>query len=134
MTGTDHVDVEQLWGALRRAWGPDTCAPEDQSAWTHENPARGQCITTVLVVHDFLGGDLVRGDVRVDGEQVDYHWCNRLPDGDEVDLTREQFAPHEVVVGSTYVARPTDGGRVVEQYRRLRSRVDTVLAERGTNG
>jgi hypothetical protein len=46
------------------------------------------------VVHDRLGGELVRGEVHVDGERVDFHWWNRLPDGSEVDLTREQFAPH----------------------------------------
>lgn len=91
------------------------------------NPARGQCITTVLVVHDELGGDLVRGDVLVEGKHVDYHWWNRLTDGSEVDLTRQQFGPSEIVSGRIYVDRPADGGRVAAQYQRLRARVDALL-------
>lgn len=118
-----------LCEALLRAWGPDTCAPEDQPAWHPGNPARGQCITTALVVHDELGGELVKGEVHVDGKRVDYHWWNRLPDGRELDFTRQQFGPHEVVSGHTLVARPADGGRVAEQYERLRSRVDALLRQ-----
>ncbi len=120
--------LEQLASALRRAWGPDTCAPEDRPQWSPQNPARGQCITTILVVHDAFGGELVRGDVHVDGRLVDHHWWNRLPDGREVDLTREQFAPHEIVTDGTPVPRPSDGGRVDPQYRRLRAQVDALLA------
>lgn len=121
------IGLARLESALRQSWGPDTCAPEDQADWRPDNPARGQCITTVLVVHDERGGELVRGDVHLDGEHVDYHWWNRLPDGTEVDLTREQFSAHELTSGGTGVARPVDNGRVVEQYGRLRARVDDVL-------
>ncbi|WP_311209033.1 MULTISPECIES: hypothetical protein [unclassified Aeromicrobium] len=125
---TAPAGVAELAGALRRAWGPDTCAPEDRSAWHPGNPARGQCITTVLVVHDHLGGELVRGEVHVDGERVDFHWWNRLPDGSEVDLTREQFSPHEIVSGGTTVARPADPGRVAPQYAVLVQRLAELSA------
>jgi hypothetical protein len=125
--------IEQLRPALRRAWGPQTCAPEDRELWTADNPARGQCITTVLVVHDFVGGQLVRGEVQVDGVQVDFHWWNRLPDATEVDLTRGQFGPHEHVVGAEVVERPTGEHRVEIEYALLRSRVLHELAA-GPNG
>jgi len=120
---TESGGISHLKEALRRSWGPDTCAPEDQPAWHRDNPARGQCITTVLVVHDMFGGSLVRAEVHVDGAHVDYHWWNRLPDGSEVDLTRDQFGENEVVIGGTSVARPSDAGRVREQYARLKARV-----------
>ena len=58
--------------AIRAAWGPDTCAPEDIPDWCSDNPARGQCGTTALVLNDFFGGDLMWGDVHRDGEWVDY--------------------------------------------------------------
>ncbi|MDF1703969.1 MAG: hypothetical protein P1U38_04285 [Aeromicrobium sp.] len=117
------VALEELTAALRLAWGPDTCAPEDQPNWSTDNPARGQCITTVLVVHDAFGGQLVRGEVDVDGSRVDYHWWNRSPDGTEIDLTREQFHSHESIVGRVLVERPWGQSRIDEEYARLSARV-----------
>lgn len=122
------MGIPELERALAAAWSVDTCAPEDRADWTADNPARGQCITTVLVVHDFLGGELLRGEVHVDGSQVDYHWWNRLPDETEIDLTRGQFRPQERIVGREIIQRPTGTHRVEEQYERLRDRVRAVLA------
>lgn len=127
MTSPDVQAVPPgLERALARAWDSETCAPEDRASWTAENPSRGQCITTAVVVHDFVGGELVRGEVQIDGVQIDYHWWNRLPDGTEVDLTRSQFGPDEHVVGRQTFPRPEGDHRVKEQYERLRER---VLAE-----
>lgn len=123
--------ITDLARALRQSWNSDTCAPEGAATWNADNPAREQCITTALVVHDELGGELVRGEVHVAGEHVDYHWWNRLPDGSELDLTREQFANDEHIVGSTTVARPNDGGRVAPQYKVLRARVNGHMRSRG---
>ena len=120
--------LDELTRAMRRAWGPDTCAPEDIARWSAGNPARGQCITTVLVVHDVFGGSLVRGEVMVGDEQVDFHWWNRLPDGTDVDLTREQFGSDERVVGGEVVERPTGAHRVEAQYEMLRQRTLAELA------
>ncbi|MGY1783982.1 hypothetical protein ACI8AB_03200 [Geodermatophilus sp. SYSU D00698] len=43
---------------------------------------------------------------RTDGSRQGVHRWNRLPGGREVDLTREQFAPHEVVGEPRVVVRP----------------------------
>ena len=123
------MTLEAVILALRQSWGPDTCAPEDVASWTPDNPSRGQCATTAVVVHDHFGGSLVRGEVIVDGEMVDYHWWNRLPDGEQIDLTLEQFGPHERVVGETQVERPTGATRLDQQYALLSSRVAARLAE-----
>ncbi len=121
------VDRPVLVDALRRAWGPDTCAPEDRERWTPENPATGQCITVVLVVHDALGGSLVRAEVRHEGRLVDYHWWNRLPGGEELDLTREQFRAGEQLLDPVEIARPSDPGRVRERYEALCTRTEELL-------
>ena len=64
-----------------------------------------------------------------DGSRQGYHWWNRLPDGREVDLTREQFAPHEVVQQPRVVPRPPGPPtRGAEQYVRLRAAVAATLA------
>ncbi|SFT03599.1 hypothetical protein SAMN05660874_05159 [Saccharopolyspora flava] len=114
------LDVER---AIRDSWGADTCAPEDVPDWHPGNPARGQCGTTALVLHDFFGGELMCGPVHRDGEHVDYHWWNRFGDGLEVDLTREQFAPDELVGEGAQVPRPTGKTRTDAEYELLRRRV-----------
>ncbi|AKG46866.1 hypothetical protein SXIM_54820 [Streptomyces xiamenensis] len=49
------------------------------------------------MLNDLLGGELVRGEVRVNGERTDYHWWNRLGMGVDIDLTREQFGADVIV-------------------------------------
>ncbi|MER5949683.1 hypothetical protein ABT127_26885 [Streptomyces sp. NPDC001904] len=116
------TDIER---AVRASWDAETCPPESRARWTGDNPARDQCGVTALVLNDLLGGDLLRGEVHVDGVRVDYHWWNRLGDGLEVDLTREQFAPHEIVTPGTVIPRPPTAElrRLREEYELLRERV-----------
>ncbi|MBW5421093.1 hypothetical protein GKQ77_05865 [Streptomyces sp. BG9H] len=115
--------------AVRGSWGADTYPPDSTSPWPPDNPARGQCGVTALVLHDLLGGDLMLGEVRVDGVRVDYHWWNRLGADLEIDLTRGQFAPHEIVTEGTITARPPEIRRCREEYELLRTRVLKRLAE-----
>jgi len=122
------MTLEAVILALRESWGPDTCAPEDSGDWSPDNPSRGQCATTALVLHDFFGGSLVTGEVIVEGERVDFHWWNRLPDGEQVDITLDQFGPHERVVGAMDIIRPTGTTRLDPQYTLLASRVSARLA------
>ncbi|MCX4733471.1 hypothetical protein OG520_33785 [Streptomyces sp. NBC_00984] len=124
MTPRNFDDIEQ---AIRRGWGADTTTPAHRPNWTSDNPARDQCGVTALVVHDLLGGDLIRGEVHVNGERVDYHWWNRLGLGIEVDLTREQFGPEEIVVGGDVIERPAEIVRLREEYELLRGRVVAAL-------
>ena len=87
--------LAQLEEAIRGAWSEDT-ASEDND-WTPDNPSCGQCDITTLVVHDFLGGEVLAADVFLDGVRVEAHMWNRLPSGLEVDLTREQFRLGQVI-------------------------------------
>jgi hypothetical protein len=117
-------EIERLRPILRAAWGADTCDPHDLPDWRPDNPARGQCGVTALVVHDLLGGELILGEVVVDGVKVGHHYWNRLPGGQEVDLTEDQFHPGETVVGGEAQQRPAGPpGRCREQYDLLRQRV-----------
>ncbi|WP_435059785.1 YunG family protein [Streptomyces sp. bgisy060] len=120
------ADIER---AVRGSWSADTCTPEFRSRWSPDNPARDQCGVTAMVVNDLLGGDLIRGEVHVNGERVDYHWWNRLGTGIEIDLTREQFGPEELVIGGTVIPRPpaAEWSRLREEYELLRDRVREEL-------
>ncbi|HEX6870131.1 MAG TPA: NUDIX domain-containing protein [Micromonosporaceae bacterium] len=122
------LHVELLRPLLRAAWGPDTCDPHDLAGWEPGNPARGQCGTTALVVQDLLGGELMLGEVNVNGAKVGHHYWNQLPDGTIVDLTADQFHPGEVVVGGEVCHRPPDAPRRCRgQYELLRHRVLTAM-------
>lgn len=86
---TSVTSVELLTAAVQASWTKATSA--DPSRWSEDNPSRGQCDVTSLVVVEYLGGDLQLAQVFLDGEQVEYHYWNQLTDGDVLDLTREQF-------------------------------------------
>jgi hypothetical protein len=126
--------LAQIEAAIRASWGPDTADEDDD--WTPENPSRGQCDVTCLVVHDIFGGDVLAAGVFRDGERVESHMWNRLPGGMEVDLTREQFRNGEVIgehsVRQRPVPFPTDHPRYhrYEAYlvleRRVRERLDAA--------
>jgi hypothetical protein len=123
------MTLTEIEAAVRAAWCRETCDESDLADWSPDNPARGQCGATALTLHDLLGGDLLFAEVLLpDGSRQGFHWWNRLPDGSEVDLTREQFAPHEVVQEPRVVERPPGlPRRSAEQYLRLRSGVAAAL-------
>jgi uncharacterized protein (DUF952 family) len=106
--------------AIRASWSRETCDPVDE--WSPENPARGQCAVTALVVQDLLGGELLLADVHHrDGSRQGWHYWNRLGGGVEFDLTREQFSDDEIVQAPAPVERPADlsAGRLYPQYQAL---------------
>jgi hypothetical protein len=118
-----------LEAAIRAAWALDTCDPVDADDWSAANPSRGQCGSTALTVHDLLGGELLIAEVvRADGSRQGVHYWNLLPDGTEIDLTREQFAGNEVVQEPRIVRRPAGlPKRGAQQYLTMRHRVLTTL-------
>ncbi|WP_435839901.1 YunG family protein [Streptomyces canus] len=110
--------------ALRASWAADTSSPDDQADWQPCNPAWGHCDFTALVVNDVFSGDLIVGEVHLDGTQHGFHWWNRLPSGIELDLTREQFQLGQTVTAARVVERPPGPlPRRWEEYLLLRERV-----------
>jgi hypothetical protein len=130
------VSRQELEAAVRAAWALDTCDPVDADDWTVANPSRGQCGSTALTVHDLLGGDLLIAEViRSDGSRQGVHYWNLLPDGTELDLTREQFADDEVIQQPRIQHRPAGlPSRCAEQYLTLRHRIFAALGIAGVAG
>lgn len=58
---------------------------QSSSKWSMDNPARGQCGVTSLVVNDILGGKILK--TKVHGN---WHFYN-LISGERVDFTASQF-------------------------------------------
>lgn len=80
--------------ALQRSWSAKTSYEADEN-WSPENPARGQCVVSSLVVQDYFGGDIVRHAVT--GEGIDEtHYFNILKDGTLIDTTRSQYEDKKI--------------------------------------
>lgn len=75
-----------IFKAIISAWGKDTAYRRDAETWTKENPAKGQCAITALVVNDYFGGKIISGE-STDGI---VHFWNRVF-GIKIDLTERQF-------------------------------------------
>ncbi|EPY7711533.1 hypothetical protein PDR89_16100 [Bacillus cereus group sp. Bc002] len=76
----DDVKEKRIYEALIRSWSIET-----SSKWTTENPAKGQCGVTALVVQDIYGGEIKKTKVR-----EAWHFYNFI-DGQRFDFTAAQF-------------------------------------------
>ncbi len=72
--------IQTLENQLLRAWSIET-----SSKWTKENPARGQCGVTALVVQDLLNGDIVKTPLT-----EGWHFYNVI-EGNRYDFSDSQF-------------------------------------------
>lgn len=108
-TDTDMKSVEALASALFRAWSIET-----SSLWTPDNPARGQCGVTGLVVQDLCGGEILKTRTP-----EGMHFYNRV-NGGRIDLTQAQFAdlPRYEDLPATRAEAFAD--TALSQYRALR--------------
>lgn len=122
--------LTELQAIISSAWSPDSCDPVDLNDWSPGNPARGQCAVTALVLQEILGGELLLADVlNQDGSRQGVHFWNRLAGGVEIDLTREQFTPSEIIQTPEVIDRPADltTGRLYPQYLALASAIQARL-------
>jgi len=85
-------DRERVIDAIRRSWSAETSGTPKE--WSTKVPAKGQCDASSFVAWEYLGGDLVLGQVFVDGVQTEHHYWNRI-EGEDLDLTGEQFVGGE---------------------------------------
>ena len=108
-SGMTAFSFAAVASAIAASWGPDTMyATKEVPPRKPGCRSRGQCGTTALVLQDWLGGDILAADVYRDDERVGVHYWNRLPGGEEVDMTAEQFLPNEALVGCREATRPSD--------------------------
>jgi hypothetical protein len=94
--------LAEIEAALRSSWARDTS--DDPDEWTPQNPSRGQCAVTSHVIRELLGGEILVAPVK---PSINEHHCwNRLPSGEEIDLTDDQFRPEQQIL-EPWVGEPT---------------------------
>ncbi|WP_146549032.1 YunG family protein [Rummeliibacillus suwonensis] len=72
--------ILELKKALYKSWSIDT-----SSKWTRQNPAKGQCGVTALIVNEMLEGDIAKTKI-----QGNWHFYNII-NGKRYDFTESQF-------------------------------------------
>ena len=123
------VTLSDLEAAIRASWSRETSADPDE--WTVDNPSRGQCDATAVVLRSYLGGEILVADILSDGRRVERHAWNRLPSGLTLDLTRGQLRPDQEL-GAPSVQEPMLLGNSLERHALLGERVAEALAAIGT--
>jgi hypothetical protein len=66
--------LSEIEDAIRASWSLDTA--EEDDGWTADNPSRGQCDVTSLLLHDNFGGEVLAADVFRNGQRVEAHMWN----------------------------------------------------------
>lgn len=108
--------LQDLALALEEAWssGPST-------KWTPDNPAKGQCSVTCLVVQDLFGGEILKTEVP-----GGTHFYNRIG-GARLDMTISQF-DHSVTFDNALSSRAEAlADTSLEQYCLLRLRLGSIV-------
>ena len=125
------AEIAQLRRIIEPGWSSATAW---KGRFLPERPSTNQCAVTAMLVQDMLGGDLV--ETHVNGV---LHFFNRLPDGQDIDLTRDQFPADAVAAGERLRTRGSlvRAGDVQRRYLLLKAAVGKRLARhcaaRGAN-
>jgi len=81
------INCKNIKQALQVVWSTET-------SWTKnfdpKNPAANQCRVTATVVQTLLGGKILFAIIKK--RPFISHFWNKLPNGKEIDFTREQFS------------------------------------------
>lgn len=88
--------VAELRAVIQPGWDEKTAW---RNRWDPKNPPLNQCAVTAVLVKKYFGGQLI--STTVGGVP---HFLNRMPDGQELDLTRDQF-PATAKRGTSTIVR-----------------------------
>lgn len=123
--------IDELLEALQVSWCEET-SQCGEGVWSEDNPARGQCAVSSVIIQDYLGGKLVRGVVEDDYIEGCSHYWNQLDNGVWVDSTQAQFEGTLNITdikyrSPNYVLKSLD---TLKRYQLLKSRVVNYLAHK----
>ena len=116
--------IKLIESAFQKSWSKETCYPKLQKKWSPQNPALGQCAISALIIQDYFGGDLLYC------KHLKHFW-NKLPNGQEIDLTKSQFPDNtKICVDKVITGEPTPEYKhnskslTLERYAKLKRMVE----------
>ncbi|MED5245521.1 MULTISPECIES: YunG family protein [Priestia] len=113
--------MNHLKKALHQSW-----SIHSSTKWTADNPAKGQCGVTALVVQDIKGGDILKTPCK-----EGWHFYNQLNE-QRYDFTQEQFREplHYADILSSRKEAFMDTNK--EQYEALKKNVMTHFVHKNS--
>ena len=84
-----NITLAQLESVLKKVWSKETCYFKSLEDRKYENPCIGHCTITALIVQDYFWGDIVFCNHQD-------HYRNKLPNGEIVDMTKNQMWEKEI--------------------------------------
>ncbi len=87
------MQIDRFIECIKQSWSIDTAQPH--SIWPVDKPSTGQCaVTSLLLMRYIPGAKMVRGTVLDENQLIVHYWL-LMPNGTELDITRDQFVdPH----------------------------------------
>lgn len=120
------MSLIELRELLEACWDKDTTyCVED---YDYHDASWGQCAVTALVVQDYFGGDLRKGEA-FRGNYSTRHYWNLLPFGQDTDLTWRQFPIGTRLrkVQSANRKQLLKNKWMVERYEKLKNKVEHLI-------
>ncbi|WP_243521608.1 hypothetical protein [Bacillus pseudomycoides] len=111
-----ELEIAQIQEILMQSWSIET-----SSKWTLENPAKGQCGVTALVIHDLFGGEIKKTQV---GEG--WHFYNVI-NGKRYDFTATQFFEEIAYMDIPSNKEEAFADTNERQYHALKQKVHIVM-------
>lgn len=109
MNNNRELDEQKTINILNKCW-----SIKSSSKWTSENPAKGQCGVTSLVINDFFGGDILRTETP-----EGWHYYNRI-DNKRYDFTQSQFVQEPIYMDKLSNREEAFSDTNLEQYNYLK--------------
>tara|TARA_B100002003_G_C13629173_1_gene322005 strand:+ start:85 stop:462 length:378 start_codon:yes stop_codon:yes gene_type:complete len=121
------ISLKQVESAIKNSWDRETC--HYKFLWDDKElpESAGHCRVVSLIVQDFMGGEIMYSYIR-GNPKWDHYW-NKLPNGKEVDLTKDQFPKNIKFVKPKIISRKEalSSKRTQTGYEILKKRVKKIL-------
>ncbi len=121
------MNLKELELAIRKSWGLDTCHPDGLLKYSLSDSSYGQCGITSLLIQEVYGGEILFNKAH-------RHTWNLLPDGRELDLTRNQFPKGTIIEKDGIISRHdmfnnelAKKAKVKERYEIFKEKVLKIL-------
>lgn len=109
-------DIQEFLNILYKCWSINS-----SSKWTLDNPAKGQCGVTSLVVNDFFGGDILKTKTS-----EGWHYYNRI-DSKCFDFTQSQFLEKPIYLDVLSNREEAFSDTNMEQYNYLKNKIKQYI-------
>jgi len=119
--------LKNLEKLIKNSWGRDTC--HYKFLWDDKSitDSAGHCRVVSLIVQDYFGGEIIYSYVK-GNKKWDHYW-NKLPNGKEIDLTKDQFPKNIKFVKPKIITRKQvlKSERTKKGYTLLKTKVRRKL-------